>query len=68
MKNPHDLGFFHSYRHAFRHCGRCRQALRLSDEASLAQEFVRPQDGDDGFLPMLGDDGDFDFDFLDIEY
>src|SRR6476660_6605579 len=57
---PHDL--------AFRHCRRGRQAHRLPVQASFSAEFVRPQDGDDGFLALLRDNGDFDLAVLDIEH
>jgi hypothetical protein len=40
---------------------------RLSDQASFTHEFVDTQDRDDGFLALLGYDGDFDFAFLNIE-
>src|SRR5258708_1019603 len=60
LKNPQDLGPLHSHSHAFRHCSSCRQTSRLSDQASLTEEFIRPQDCDNGFLALLGYDGDFD--------
>src|SRR5260370_26797932 len=60
LKNPQDLGLLPSHSHAFRHCSSCRQTFRLSDQASLTEEFVRPQDCDNGFLALLGYDGDFD--------
>ena len=66
-KDALDFRLFHAHRHAFRHCGRRRQALRLSDQASFADEFVHAQDGDDRFLALLRDDGDFDFALLDVE-
>ena len=67
MKNPLDFRLCHSHRLAFRHCRRCRQTLRLSDQASFANKFVWPQERDDGFLALLGYDGDFDLALPDIE-
>src|SRR6476660_7400410 len=57
---PHDLALRH------RRCG--RQAHRLSVQASFSAEFVRSQYRDDGFLALLGDNGDFDFAFLNVEH
>jgi hypothetical protein len=59
LLHPHDLGF--------RHGRGCRYAQRLPGQASFAAELVRPQDCDDGFLALLGDNGDFDLALLDIE-
>ena len=67
MNDPLNFCLFHSHHLAFRHCRRGRQTLRLSDQASFADKFVLPQQGDDGFLSLLGYDGDFDLALLDIE-
>ena len=66
-KNAHDLRFIDPHRHAIRHCARCRQALWLPDQASLAHEFVRTQNCDDRFFALLRDDGDFDLALSDVE-
>jgi hypothetical protein len=42
--------------------------LGLSDQTSLAKKLIYAEERDHGFLSLLGDDGDFDFAFLDIEY
>jgi hypothetical protein len=52
---------------AFRHCHGGRHAPRLPGQASFTAEFVRPQDCDDGFFALLGDNGDFDLALLDVE-
>ena len=44
-----------------------RYALRLPGKASFAEEFVRPKDRDDGFLALLGNDGDLHLALLDVE-
>ena len=59
FSSPHDL--------AFRHCRSCRYAPRLAGQATFAAELVRPQNCDDGFLPLLGNNGDLDLAFLDVE-
>ena len=55
LLQPHDL--------AIRHCRGCRYPQRLSDQASLAAKFVRSEKRNNGFLPMLGNDGDLDLSF-----
>ena len=50
MTDPLDFRLFHSH-HAFRHCRRGRQALRLSDQASFADKLVRPSSAQ--WLPFL---------------
>jgi hypothetical protein len=67
IKNPLDFRLCHSHRLAFRHCRGCRQAFRLSNQASFAHKFVWSQERDDGFLALLGYDGDFDLALPDIE-
>jgi hypothetical protein len=42
-------------------------APHLPGQASFAAEFVRPQDCDDGFFALLGNNGDFDLAIPDIE-
>jgi hypothetical protein len=59
LLQPHDL--------AFRHCHGYRWAPHLPSQASFAAEFVRPQDCDDGFFALLGNNGDFDLAIPDIE-
>src|SRR4029077_15621262 len=60
LLQPHDL--------AIRHCRGCRYPQRLSDQASLAAKLVRSEKRNNGFLPMLGNDGDLDLSFLDVEH
>ena len=67
MNDSLNFCLFDSHHLAFRHCRRGRQTLRLSDQASFADKFVLPQQGDDGFLSLLGYDSDFDLALLDIE-
>jgi SAM domain (Sterile alpha motif) len=57
LVQPHDL--------AFRHGRRCRHAPRLSGQASLAAKFSCPQNGDDRFFPLLGNNGHLHLAFLD---
>jgi hypothetical protein len=66
-KDPLDFRLCHSHRLAFRQRRCCRQAFRLSDQASFANKFVWPQERDDGFLALFGYDGDFDLALPDIE-
>src|SRR4030081_1750034 len=61
-----DFGLLDLHRHAFRHCDRCRQTLRLSDQASLAEELVRPEDCHNGLLAFRGYDSDLHLARLDI--
>src|ERR1700730_13728556 len=56
---PHNL--------ASRHCRSCRYAPRLAGQATFAAELIRPQNCDDGFLPLLGNNGDLDLAFQDVE-
>jgi len=57
----------HSHGLAGGHC-HCRcQTLWLTDQTAFADEFVRSQDRDDGFLTLFGDNGDFDFSAFDVE-
>jgi hypothetical protein len=67
MKNPHNLGLCHPQHDAFghRHC-RC-EPLGLSDQASLPQEFVRAEKGDDCLSPSFGEHADFDVALSDVE-
>src|SRR6185437_6098365 len=41
---------------------------RLSDQASLAAKLVRPEERNNGFLPLLGNDSDLDLSFWDVEH
>ena len=56
-----------SHNLAFRHCRGGRHAPRLTGQATFAAEFIRPEDCDDGFLPLLGNDGDFDLAVTDVK-
>src|SRR5580692_2851662 len=44
-----------------------RDPLHLPGKTSLAEEFVSAQNCDDGFLALLGNDGDLGLALLDIE-
>ena len=52
---------------AFGHCLGCRHAPRLSGQTTFAAEFIRPHDCDDGFLPLLGKDNNFDLAVADVK-
>jgi hypothetical protein len=67
MEDADNGPLFQSQNLAFRHCRSRRHAPRLPGQATFAAEFIRPQDGDDGFLPLLGNDGDFDLAALNEE-
>jgi hypothetical protein len=43
-------------------------ALGLADQASLTQELVRPQNGDNRFLALLGVDADFDVALFNVKH
>ena len=45
-----------------------RHTLRLPGKASLAEELVRSENCDDGFLALLRNDGDLHLALLDIEH
>jgi hypothetical protein len=57
----------HLHRLAFRHRRRRRQPLGLSDQATLFDKLIRPQNSDNGFLSVFRQNGDFDPNLLDIE-
>jgi len=59
LLQPHDL--------ACRHRGGCSQPQRFAGQRSLAAEFVRSPDCDDGFLAKLGNDGNFDLASVDVK-
>ena len=59
LVEPHDNGVCHD-----RNGG---DTLRLPGEAALAEELVRSKNGDDGFLALLGDDGELHFALLDVK-
>jgi hypothetical protein len=44
-----------------------RYSLRLPGQTSLAKEFVRSKNCDDGFPALLRNDGDLHLAFLDVE-
>jgi hypothetical protein len=44
-----------------------RHAPRLAGQTTFSAEFIWPHDGDDGFLPLLGKDSDFDLSFVDVK-
>jgi hypothetical protein len=39
----------------------------LAGQATLAAEFIRPQECDDGFLALLGNDAELELAFLEVE-
>jgi hypothetical protein len=57
----------HPHRYTFRHGAGGRQALLLTNQASLAEKLVPPQDGDNGLLALRGYDGDFDLSGSNVE-
>jgi len=54
LKNPQDLGLLHSHSH------HSVIAVAVARRFGFTEEFIRPQDCDNGFLALLGYDGDFD--------
>jgi hypothetical protein len=66
-KNSLNLGLLYSHRLAFCHCRRGGQTLQLSDQAAFASKLIWPQDCDDSFLALLGNDGDFNLALFDVE-
>ena len=58
---------FQSHDNGVRHGRDRRDALRLPGKTSLAEEFVRSKDGDDGFLALLGNDGELHLALLDVK-
>ena len=67
MEHAHDGCFVEPHDDAFGHCRDCRQAPGLARQTALAEEIPLRVDCDDRFLPLLRNDGDFDFAFLDEE-
>ena len=67
MDDVDDGRFFQPHDDAVRHRPDRRDALRLTGQASLAEEFIRSENGDDRFLALLGNDGDLRLAFLDVE-
>ena len=63
-----DARFLQPHDQAFRHRRDRRHAPWLSSQAALAAELVRSKNCDDRFFPLIGNDGDFDLAFLDVEY
>ncbi len=59
LAHPHDFTFGHRP-------GR-RQAQRLANQAAFAEEFTLAEDGDHGFLALVGLDHDLDSAFLHVE-
>ena len=67
MDHADDRRFLQPHDDGFRHRRGRRHAQRLPGEASFAEEFVRSENCDDGFLALLGNDGDLHLAFLDVE-
>ena len=59
--------FFQSSDDGVCHGRNRRYTLRLPSKTSLAEKLVRSKDGDDGFLALLGNDGELRLAFLDVE-
>src|SRR5690242_10971451 len=67
MEGENDCPLLQPHDFAFRHCRRSGHAPRLTGQATLTTEFIRPEDCDDGFLPLLGNNRDLDLALLDVE-
>lgn len=59
LPDPHERAIGHR-------CGACHAAL-LACQASLAKEIAGPQDGNDCFFTLSGNDRELDLAFLDVE-
>ena len=68
MEDTDHGGLLEPHHLAFRHSGCCRNAPRLSCQATFTAELVRAQDCDDGFLTLLGEHGDLDLALLNVEH
>ena len=67
MDHADNSRLFQSRDDGVRHGRDCRYAQGLPGKTSLAEEFVRSENCDDCFLPLLRNDGDLHFAFLDVE-
>ena len=67
MDQADDGRLFQADNDGVRHGRDRRHPLHLPGKTSLAEEFVRSQDCDDGFFALLGNDGDLHLALLDIE-
>ncbi len=67
MEDAHDGRLLEPHDDAVRQCRDRRQAPWLSRQGTLAEEIPLAVNGDDGFLALVGDDGDLDLAVLDIK-
>src|SRR5665213_2549424 len=67
MQDADHLGLVYPHDFAFDHGPRRRQAQRLADQAALAEELARPDEGNHRFLALLRRDYDLDLALLDVE-
>src|SRR5580704_11262255 len=68
MDHQDDGRLFQADDDGVRHGRDRRHTLHLPGKTSLAEEFVRVQDCDDGFFALLRNDGDLHLALLDIEH
>jgi hypothetical protein len=67
MEDSNHFGLAHPHDLAIDHCPGRRQPQRLANQAAFAEELIRTEDGDDGFLALLGLDHELDPAFMDVE-
>jgi hypothetical protein len=66
-ENPTHFQRLHSHRYTFSHSSCGCQSPWLSNQASFPKKFVGTQERDNSLLSLLGDHGDFDLAFFDVE-
>ena len=67
MEHAHDGCFVEPHDATFGDGRGCRQAPWLAGQTALAKEIPLRMDCDDRFLPMLGNNADFDLAFLNVK-
>ena len=67
-KDLDDRRFLYSRDFRFAHGGSSRHVPQLAYQTALAEKFIGDQHGDDGFFALVGNDGQLDLAFLEIEY
>src|SRR5579862_856037 len=67
MDHADDSRFLQPRDDGVRHGRDCRDTPRLPGKTSLAEELVRSKNGDDGFLALLGNNGELHFALLDVK-
>ena len=67
MDHADDRGLLQTHDDGVRHGRNRRDALQLPGKATFPEEIVRPENCDDSFLALLGNDGDLRLAFLNEE-